>query len=130
MIDSKNVVGDVLGLDATESVVVTLGDWPERRAMMTPDGKVKFRQAREADGEWLLIDFIDPETDEWYFVAQNAQAMQLQVPFIVWSGPVNAIPERLLASDSPLMVRCVDSPGWFDLRREANKMTKESKAVA
>jgi hypothetical protein len=116
-LDPDNPLGDLFDLDPEESVVITIANWVESRAMMTTDGKIKFRQHRESGNEdWVITDFIQPMEDEWYNVTSNARALRLETPMIAWSGPVNQIPDGLLLSEAPLMVRCVDSPGWFSLR--------------
>lgn len=115
-LDKNNILGDILGMDPTDVVVVTYAMWTEVRHVMTKDGEIKFRQARETDGEWLLIDFIKPVTDEWPFVTRNALALGQAVPYAVWMGPVNSIPDYILHGSQPFMLRVVDDPGWFNLR--------------
>lgn len=121
----NELISDILGFEPDEAVVVTIAQWTETRVLQSQDGVVKFRECREEDGEWLLVDFIRPRTDAWHQVKANAEAMHRPYPWTVWSGPVNRIPDQLLQSDAPLMIRSVEDAGWFPLRKMAREFCRE-----
>jgi hypothetical protein len=119
---------NLLGSDVATVVVVVKANFSHDRTMQSADEKIVFDQKREEEGEWLVVDFLEPEGNEnWPFVVKNAAAMGLKTPEATWLGEVENIPDELLLGDDPLWLRRVDSIGWIDLR----KMVKErSKAQA
>lgn len=113
---------DLLSAEPGDKVIVAIGAWVEKRRMKFRDEEdVKFEQRREADGDWMVTEFIEPTVDNWYWVAKNAHDAQLAIPEIAWLGPVERIPADLLLSDLPLNVRRVDKAGWLNLRAVAQE---------
>lgn len=111
---------DLLNADPGDKVLIAIGNWVEKRRMKfrgTDD--VRFEQVREADGDWMVAEFVQPEINNWYWVAKNAHDAHLEVPEIAWLGPIENIPAELLMSDLPLNVRRVDKSGWVNLRATA-----------
>ncbi len=116
------VMADILGASSQDKVVVALGDWVERRRMMVKGSDIKFEQVREADGEWLVAEFLEPNpVDNWAWVVKNAWDLKLAAPETAWIGPIENIPAELLLSDVPLNVRRVDKSGWIALRSAAKE---------
>lgn len=117
-------LSNLLGADADDIVVVAHGEWTHRRFMQTKDEKVTFEQVREEDGEWLFAEFHEPEEEDWYIAAKQAARIGLKVPVTVWSGPLESLPDEMLASEVPLQVRRVDKTGWINLRKTAKARCK------
>lgn len=112
---------DLLDAEPGDKVVVAIGNWVEKRRMKFLHEEVKFEQVREADGEWVLSDFVTPAVDNWYWVVKNASERGLDVPEVAWLGPIENIPRDMLMSDLPLNVRRVDKAGWVNLRATAQE---------
>lgn len=109
---------NLLGADGEQTVVVSISNWTEDRMMQSEDGRIVFQQRREADGEWLLTDFLEPDgADDWKWTERNAARMHMPTPEVEWCGPLESIPTYLLMGDEPLWVRRVDRIGWVDLRK-------------
>jgi hypothetical protein len=112
----RRVLTNLLGADPEDKVLVVVGNWVEVRRMQSEDKEIIFEQHREADGEWLLTEFIEPEVGNWYWTAKNAYHMGLRTPQVAWLGPLESIPDELLLSDAPLQSRRVDKQNWINLR--------------
>lgn len=114
-------LADSIGADPADVVVVAIGDWTELRRMQTKGGEVKFTQRKDGDGDWVLVEFFDPEVNNWYATETHAMSLRLPTPEIAWAGPVGSIPDDLLEGDLPLQVRRVDKAGWINLRMTAKE---------
>jgi hypothetical protein len=112
-----NLLGETLGFQKDDKIVLTMANWTEARGIQFQEQpEIQMRQCREKGGKWVLTEFISPEITSWFWTVRNATNFKLQTPSPAWLGPVNDIPEDILLGDQPVMIRCTNRQGWYNLR--------------